>query len=118
MYSTASGGRSRIGALKSQPWDWQIASRIFSRHDASFGIFAHGTSAPFWRLFERSGMTRSGSISSRVPSPVQAGQAPWGELNEKLRGSSSSIVKPSYGQVNRSLYRRSSKSGGSPSRGD
>ena len=28
-------------------------------------------------------MTRSGSISSRVPRPVQAGQAPCGELNEK-----------------------------------
>src|SRR4029079_1001547 len=111
MYSTASGGRARIRALKFQAWDWHDASRVFSRHDASFGIFAHGTSAPFWRLFERSGMTRSGSISRRVPRPVHAGQAPWGELKEKLRGSSSSIVKPSYGQVNRSLYRRSSKAG-------
>ena len=44
-----------------------------------------------------SGTTRSGSISRRVPSPVQAGQAPWGELNEKLRGSSSSIVKSVVG---------------------
>src|SRR6476660_9205969 len=109
MYSIAAGGRSRIGFLKSQPWDRQIASRIFSRHDASFGILAHGTSAPCWRLFDLSGITRSGSISSRVPRPVQAGHAPCGELNEKLRGSSSSIVNPSYGQVKRSLYERSSK---------
>ena len=45
-YSIASAGRSRIGALKSQPWARQIASRIFSRHEASVGIRAHGTSAP------------------------------------------------------------------------
>ena len=80
-----------------------MASRILSRHDASFGIRAHGTSAPVARLLDRSGMTSSGSISSLVPSPVQAGQAPCGELNEKLRGSSSSTVKPSYGQLYFSL---------------
>ena len=55
------------------------------------------------RLFERSGITSSGSISRRVPRPVQAGHAPWGELNEKVRGSSSSIVKPSNGQLYFSL---------------
>jgi len=75
------------------------ASVIFIRHDASVGIRDHGTTAPFSTLLERSGITRSGSISRRVPRPVQVGQAPWGELKEKLRGSSSSIVKPSYGQV-------------------
>ena len=30
-----------------------------------------------------------------IADPVQAGQAPWGELKEKLRGSSSSMVVPS-----------------------
>ena len=34
-------------------------------------------------------------MTSCVPIPVQVGQAPWGELKEKLRGSSSSIVVPS-----------------------
>ena len=58
-----------------------------------------------------------GSISSFDPSPVQAGQAPCGELNEKLRGSSSSTVKPSYGQLYFSLYRCSSNDGASSSRG-
>jgi hypothetical protein len=48
-------------------------------------------------LFDRSGRTSAGSISRRVPIPVQVGHAPCGELNEKLRGSSSSIVVPSYG---------------------
>ena len=92
-----------MGALKSHPCEAQMASRIFSRQDASVGILAHGTSAPDARLFDRSGTTRAGSISSLVPSPVQDGQAPCGELNEKLRGSSSSIVKPSYGQLYFSL---------------
>ena len=36
-------------------------------------------------------------MTSRVPRPVHVGHAPCGELNEKLRGSSSSIIVPSYG---------------------
>src|SRR6478609_9851667 len=103
MYSMASAGRSRTAALKSQPCDFATASRIFNRHDDSVGSFAHGTSAPCAIDFDLSGMTRSGSISSWVPRPVQVGHAPCGELNEKLRGSSSSIVNPSYGQLNFSL---------------
>ncbi len=35
-------------------------------------------------------MTRSGSISSLNPIPVHAGQAPYGALKEKVRGSTSS----------------------------
>src|SRR3989344_1463191 len=31
--------------------------------------------------------TRLGSIFKILPKPLQAGQAPWGELNEKRRGS-------------------------------
>ena len=34
----------------------------------------------------------------RVPSPLHAGQAPKGELNEKWRGSSSGIEMPQAGQ--------------------
>ena len=83
----------------SQPCSPKIASRIFIRHEASVGILAHGTRAPPATLLARSGITRSGSMTSWVPIPVQVGQAPWGELNEKLRGSSSSIVVPSYGQL-------------------
>ena len=49
--------------------------------------------------FERSGMTIPGSMTSWVPRPVQVGQAPCGELNENDRGSSSSIIVPSYGQL-------------------
>ena len=68
---------------------------IFWRQLASVGIRAHGTAAPVMTLLLLSGRTSSGSISSLVPSPVHVGQAPCGELNEKLRGSSSSIVVPS-----------------------
>ena len=50
---------------------------------------------------------RSGSTSSRVPRPVQVGHAPWGVLNEKLRGSSAGNEVPSYGQANASEYSRS-----------
>ena len=32
-----------------------------------------------------------------MPSPVQSGQAPWGELNENERGSSSSMRGPVIG---------------------
>ena len=41
-----------------------------------------------------SGTTRSASTSSRVPSPSQVGHAPYGELNEKFRGASSSNDSP------------------------
>ena len=41
-----------------------------------------------------SGTTSSGSISICEPSPVQRGQAPCGELNENIRGSSSGIEVP------------------------
>ena len=46
-------------------------------------------------------MIRSGSNSRVVPSPVQTGHAPCGELNEKLRGSISvSPTTPCTGQEN------------------
>ena len=38
-------------------------------------------------------------MTSCVPRPVQVGHAPCGELNENDRGSSSSIIVPSYGQL-------------------
>ena len=69
--------------------------------------FCHGRTAP--SLSERSGFARmrSGSGSSLVPRPVQAGHAPWGELNEKVRGSMSPIEKSPSGHASRSLKTRS-----------
>src|SRR5438045_9008905 len=63
--------------------------------------------APCARLSSLLASTRSGSTSNLVPRPVQVGQAPWGVLNEKLRGSSDGSDVPSYGQANCSAYRRS-----------
>jgi len=50
---------------------------------------------------DRSGSTisLSGSTSWTTPSPVHAGQAPCGELNEKMRGDSSESAKPQRGQA-------------------
>ncbi len=53
----------------------------------------------------------SGSISRRLPSPVQSGQAPCGELKLKLRGAGSSKLPPCSGQAYRSLKSRSVPSG-------
>src|SRR5688500_19903041 len=46
------------------------------------------------------GTMRSGSNTSFSPRPSQAGQAPWGALKEKRRGSISAMVKPETGQAN------------------
>ncbi len=53
-----------------------------------------GMIAPWASERFRLGTISSGSNSSRVPSPVQVGQAPCGELNEKLRGSISPKLNP------------------------
>ena len=50
-----------------------------------------------------SGTTSSGSITRWKPSPWQRSQAPWGELKEKIRGSSSGIEVPQLRQANCSL---------------
>ena len=64
--------------------------------------------APCRRLSSSSGTSRSGSTSSSVPMPVHCGQAPKGLLNEKVRGSISSIeIGWSLGQAIFSENRRS-----------
>ena len=49
-----------------------------------------------------SGTTNTGSNSSRVPRPPQRGQAPWGLLNEKVRGAISGNEMPQSAQALRS----------------
>ncbi len=77
-------------------------------------LVAHGASAPSPIDSVGSGTTSSGSISIIDPRPVHRGHAPCGELNEKIRGSSSGMTGPWSGQANFSEYRVTS---GSPSRG-
>jgi hypothetical protein len=50
-----------------------------------------------------------GSTSSIIPSPLQSGQAPWGELKEKVLGSISGSWMLSLGQENFSEKRWSVK---------
>src|SRR3712207_8715516 len=57
-----------------------------------------------------SGTSRSGSISCCAPRPWQRGQAPCGELKEKIRGCSSGSETPCSGHA-----KRSEKVSGSPS---
>ena len=61
-----------------------------------------GRIAPSPRESDGSGTISSGSISICEPRPVQRGQAPWGELKEKMRGSSSGIEVPQCRQAKRS----------------
>ena len=78
--------------------------------------WAHGAMAPCVMDRSSSGTSSSGSTSSSVPRPVHLGQAPNGELNEKERGSTSSIASGwSLGQAIFSEKRRS-RSGSSASR--
>ena len=59
-----------------------------------------GCSAPSASERVGSGTTSSGSITRWKPSPWQRSQAPWGELKEKIRGSSSGIEVPQLRQAN------------------
>ena len=54
---------------------------------------AHGAIAPSVSERSSSGMTSDSSTLSLVPIPSHAGQAPNGELNEKVRGSISSRTR-------------------------
>ena len=60
---------------------------------------AQGASAP--SLSERAGFgtSRSGSISSREPMPPHSGQAPYGLLNENIRGETSGKEMPHSAQA-------------------
>ena len=46
-----------------------------------------------------------------TPSPLHSGQAPYGELNEKRRGSTSGNDEPSIGQINLAERVRTAPSG-------
>src|SRR5690606_21300281 len=70
-------------------------------------LSAHGMIPPSDSDF-RGSSTRSGSISILCPKPSQVGHAPYGELNENIRGESSSKLMPQSTQAN--LSEKSSSS--------
>src|SRR5437764_1137619 len=92
--SFASFDSLRHGVLVENPYAWPSDSS--SRYQYSRRELDHGAMAPSSIDRSASGMTSSGSTSRRVPSPSHVGHAPYGELNEKLRGASSSNEMPSY----------------------
>src|SRR3954470_20055528 len=57
---------------------------------------AHGEIAPSSIDRSSSAITSSGSTWKRVPRPSHASHAPYGELNEKFRGASSSNDNPQW----------------------
>src|SRR5262252_2631749 len=96
-YSTACLSRLRSfrhGVSTEKPYSFATApsrrSKYWLRNPA------HGVSAPSEIERSSSGTTSSGSTSKLVPSPSQRSQAPYGELNEKLRGASSSNDSPQF----------------------
>jgi hypothetical protein len=78
----------RYGAFRSIAYAVGDASSIRVKYCVC--ELRHGAIAPSLMLMSGSGMTSSGSTSNVVPRPSHASHAPYGELNEKLRGASSS----------------------------
>ncbi len=72
---------------------------MVANHEAVATMRRQGTTAPCDSESAGLGSTSPGSISSRLPSPVQEGQAPCGELKLKLRGAGSSKLPPCSGQA-------------------
>src|SRR5438105_1513455 len=72
---------------------WSRRSQYSSRE------LPHGAMAPSSMDRSGSGTTSSGSTWRYVPSPSQVVHAPYGELNEKFRGASSSNDSPSNVQA-------------------
>ncbi len=70
------------------------ATASSTRYQYSSVLLAHGAIAPSLIVRSTSGTTSSASTSSLTPSPSQVWQAPYGELNEKFRGASSSNDNP------------------------
>src|SRR5262245_55628563 len=96
-YSTACLSRLRSfrhGASTENPYS--LATEPSSRSKYWLRNPAHGASAPSEMDRSSSGTTSSGSTSKFVPSPSQRSQAPYGELNEKFRGASSSNDSPQF----------------------
>ena len=87
----AFAGSSANGVLVLMPRSLARALSSRSKYCVTLAP-AHGWIAPSSSYFDGSGTSSSGSTSIRVPSPEQTGQAPYGELKENERGSSSSIA--------------------------
>ena len=80
------------GVLVEKPNSSPTASSTRPKYSPRYPL--HGAIAPSSIDRSSSPMTSSGSTSKRVPRPSHRSHAPYGELNEKLRGASSSKLSP------------------------
>src|ERR671917_2903845 len=97
MSALCSSERSRHGTLRSMPYFSESAESTLPWY--SVPELAHGTTAPSLTLKSSFGTTRSGSISSRLPSPSHREHAPCGLLNENVLGCISAMDAPQFVQV-------------------
>ena len=89
--------RSAQDALSSNPCDSARAGSV-TRRRRPVGL-PHGRITPSRMEILASPSSSSGFGSSRTPRPSQSGQAPYGELNENWRGSSSAMLMPHVAQA-------------------
>ena len=82
------------------PWDRATESIRLMYQPLEAPERVHGATAPSSRDRDLLGITRSGSTSNLYPRPVQSGQAPWGLLKLKVRGSISDRLIPHRTQAN------------------
>src|SRR5919199_3750874 len=97
MSFLCSSGRSRQGALRSMPYFSESPCKTLPWY--SVCELAHGTRAPSFTLRSSLGITRSGSISRRLPKPSHRAHAPCGLLNENVLGCISAIEAPQFVHV-------------------
>ncbi len=81
-------GISSTGVVRASLYRFKIASTFLKIQMSRYS--PRGKIAPRLMLFDLSGITDSSVISSICPRPLHSGQAPYGELNEKLFGAGSS----------------------------
>src|ERR671917_2600648 len=96
-----SSGRSHHGAFRSMSYFSASPCRTLPWY--SVWELAHGTIAPSFTLRSSFGTTRTGSISSRLPSPSHLEQAPCGLLNENVLGCISAMDAPQFVHMKFSL---------------
>src|SRR5215470_5830802 len=89
------GGNFSKGVPKSKPCAKAASSRVRLR----LAEPEPGPRPPSNRGRVQSTITRAGSKSYFEPRPLQAGQAPYGELKLKERGSSCGTEMPQSGQA-------------------
>ena len=89
-----------MGTVSEKWYFFASASKYIRAMESSRRLFQpEDWMAPSRMDLSQSGMMRSGSATSCVPRPVQTGHAPYGLLNENIRGDSSGRLIPQSSQA-------------------